>query len=641
MAITQNTFTGNGTTVLYSFSFPYLDQSHVKATLNGTPTTAFTFANATTLQFNSAPGAGVEIVIFRETDSDQAEAVFVAGSPIRAADLNQNNTQLLYVAQESSFTANEASTVAETALSQVSSSFVLANQALATANQAQLDATDAVNTSNQAQLDATAAVNTANAADLTSQGAVVTANAALVAVAAAVAYQPVADLAALALLTPSNAEFFELQDSTGADTDPSITGVPVGLVGVPGLTFRLRYDDPPGEYVFLGYFSNDSETRYFKVTGGSISGNVDVTGDLEVTGNFEITGDTDLIGTVVVTGDLEVTGDADFGDGTLVVNETDGRVGIGTDTPEATLDIVSQGTSNVRNALGRHYDNTTAFSQFKWIGGRARGNRANPSAVLNNDSLVSFNAKGYKATGWSNTVGGLYVYAAENWTDTATGTYITLRGAATGGTAVTEWARFTPTTASLPATVETTNLKNPSSGSAAITLDTSGNATAPSLVPPGTVQFYAASTAPAGWVKANGAQLSRSTYASLFAAIGTTFGAGDGSTTFNLPDLRGEFPRGWDDSRGLDSGRGFGSVQGQDYQSHTHGVTDPGHRHQQVYQRNQADHAVNGIVGDNGAFGDVLSFGTMQFSTTGISIQNSGASETRPRNIALLAIIKF
>jgi hypothetical protein len=100
MAITKNTFTGNGTTVLYSFSFPYLDQSHVKATLNGTPTTAFTFANATTLQFNSAPGAGVEIVIFRETDIDQSEAVFAAGSPIRAVDLNANFDQTLYVVQE-------------------------------------------------------------------------------------------------------------------------------------------------------------------------------------------------------------------------------------------------------------------------------------------------------------------------------------------------------------------------------------------------------------------------------------------------------------------------------------------------------------------------------------------------------------
>jgi nucleoid-associated protein YgaU len=81
-------------------------------------------------------------------------------------------------------------------------------------------------------------------------------------VASAVLYQPVLDLVALALLTPNDGEFFELQDSTGAESDPSITGVPIGLVGDTGLSFRLRYDDPPGEYVFLEYFATDSETRY-------------------------------------------------------------------------------------------------------------------------------------------------------------------------------------------------------------------------------------------------------------------------------------------------------------------------------------------------------------------------------------------
>ena len=64
------------------------------------------------------------------------------------------------------------------------------------------------------------------------------------------------------------------------------------------------------------------------------------------------------------------------------------------------------------------------------------------------------------------------------------------------------------------------------------------------LVPTGTVAYIAASSAPGGWLKCNGAAVSRTTYAALFAAIGTTFGAGDGSTTFKLPDLRGEFVRG-------------------------------------------------------------------------------------------------
>ena len=79
--------------------------------------------------------------------------------------------------------------------------------------------------------------------------------------------------------------------------------------------------------------------------------------------------------------------------------------------------------------------------------------------------------------------------------------------------------------------------------------------------PTGSVYTFAGATVPTGWLKCNGALLSRTTYAALFAVIGTTYGAGDGSTTFALPDLRGEFVRGFDDARGVDSGRIFGSAQ--------------------------------------------------------------------------------
>lgn len=77
-------------------------------------------------------------------------------------------------------------------------------------------------------------------------------------------------------------------------------------------------------------------------------------------------------------------------------------------------------------------------------------------------------------------------------------------------------------------------------------------------------------TCPTGYIKANGSLVNCTTYATLFSAIGTTFGVGDGSTTFTLPDLRGEFIRGWDDARGVDSGRGFGSWQVDMFKSHTH-----------------------------------------------------------------------
>ena len=61
---------------------------------------------------------------------------------------------------------------------------------------------------------------------------------------------------------------------------------------------------------------------------------------------------------------------------------------------------------------------------------------------------------------------------------------------------------------------------------------------------PGSVMYFAGNTVPTGYLEANGALVSRTTYSDLFAAIGTIYGAGDGSTTFKLPDLRAEFIRG-------------------------------------------------------------------------------------------------
>jgi len=152
--------------------------------------------------------------------------------------------------------------------------------------------------------------------------------------------------------------------------------------------------------------------------------------------------------------------------------------------------------------------------------------------------------------------------------------------------------------------------------------------------PAGSVQSFAMVTPPSGWLKANGALISRTTYATLFSAIGTTFGGGDGSTTFALPDLRGEFIRNWDDARGVDAGRVFGSSQGQNYQSHSHGVNDPGHLH--YYSRIESYGGSSYSGGGSG-----MSWSPTSGEYTNISIQPSGGTETRPRNVALLACIKY
>ncbi|WP_211104323.1 phage tail protein [Chromobacterium haemolyticum] len=80
--------------------------------------------------------------------------------------------------------------------------------------------------------------------------------------------------------------------------------------------------------------------------------------------------------------------------------------------------------------------------------------------------------------------------------------------------------------------------------------------------PAGEVAYFAMPSAPPGWLKCDGSSANRNAYPALFEAIGTRYGAGDGTTTFNLPDLRGEFIRGWSSDRPLvDAGRVFGSAQ--------------------------------------------------------------------------------
>ena len=160
----------------------------------------------------------------------------------------------------------------------------------------------------------------------------------------------------------------------------------------------------------------------------------------------------------------------------------------------------------------------------------------------------------------------------------------------------------------------------------------------------GEVAFFACSTPPSGWLKANGAAVSRTTYAALFAAIGTTFGAGDGRTTFNLPDLRGEFLRCLDDGRNIDRGRRLGSAQGDAIRNIT-GKLDGsamGSGNQVLEGKMIASGAIGTTYqqrqwsGDQGGWGEQ----SVSFDFDASRVVPT-ASENRPRNVALLACIKY
>ena len=92
MATTKKTHTGNGSTTNFPFDFPYIKQADVKVTLDNVATTAYTFANATTISFNSAPANNAAIAIYRSTDDSNLVATFYPGSAIRSSDLNDNYT---------------------------------------------------------------------------------------------------------------------------------------------------------------------------------------------------------------------------------------------------------------------------------------------------------------------------------------------------------------------------------------------------------------------------------------------------------------------------------------------------------------------------------------------------------------------
>ena len=180
MATTSNSYTGNNSTVDYSFTFPYLNASDIKVSLDNvvkTVTTHYTLHNATTIRFGTAPGQGVAIKIYRDTASANLAATFYPGSAIRSSDLNDNYTQNLYVTQEAE---NDANTALDNSRVLEGSAYVSAiskaTTAISTANTASTNATNAVTTANTASTNASSAVSTANTASTNASNAVTTAN---------------------------------------------------------------------------------------------------------------------------------------------------------------------------------------------------------------------------------------------------------------------------------------------------------------------------------------------------------------------------------------------------------------------------------------------------------------------------------
>lgn len=145
-------------------------------------------------------------------------------------------------------------------------------------------------------------------------------------------------------------------------------------------------------------------------------------------------------------------------------------------------------------------------------------------------------------------------------------------------------------------------------------------------VPVGTIIPMAQATVPFGYLECNGAPVSRISYSMLFSSIGTVYGNGDGVNTFNVPDLRGEFVRGWDHGRAIDIGRALGSTQSSQNLAHEHSL--------QIVQTTAGGVGTVAMDRRDSASGGSA---TMDANNKALS---SGGTEARPRNVALMYVIK-
>lgn len=169
----------------------------------------------------------------------------------------------------------------------------------------------------------------------------------------------------------------------------------------------------------------------------------------------------------------------------------------------------------------------------------------------------------------------------------------------------------------------------------------------PNVVPTGTIISFAGAAIPTGWLLCDGSAVSRTTYSGLFTALASAWGSGDGSTTFNLPDLRGQFMRGVDGSAGNDpdnatrtasnaggnTGNNVGTVESNGIGSHSHVLTVLA-----TCAAGNTPTTSNYIAGGAGTWGPGTGCGGFVNNTT--SISSIGGSETRPKNVYVNYIIK-
>lgn len=255
-----NDFTGDGTTVDFTFTFPYLNKTEVQVRFGEYPnytypdyTTEYTVsdANPTVVTFVTAPADGEDFRIFRCTDGTNLPATFQAGSAIRAADLNDNFEQMLYLVQDANVRSEDTQIVGDDAYDR-------SVEALNTANQALDNSEEAIETAERAEGKADAALDI---------------------VASQIAGVVVQNVGELPATGASDLLVYTVIDSTGIENFSPLTGLPPGFVGDNGMSVKLQWQQDYGTYIFLSSQATDSDHRYVQVAGDNMTGNLTIDTD--------------------------------------------------------------------------------------------------------------------------------------------------------------------------------------------------------------------------------------------------------------------------------------------------------------------------------------------------------------------------
>ena len=369
------TATGDGSTTTYTIGFTYIDSSDVKARVNNILTTAFSVSGSS-VTFTTAPPNGQSVKIFRDTDNQTIQADFQSGSALRAVDLNDNFTQLLFVTQEST-------DVSDTATNDAANAITISNNAVATSNLANTNSSNAVTTSNlslanstaaqtsaanantnatlalnnsresdgsggftssidkannaitisnsastvasQSLTDSATAISTANSSAVTAASAVTTANAASAtaaaaqnAVAAVLVYDPIANVSSIPG-SPSDGDRIEVADSTGIQSFSPLAGMPSGFTGSSQLSVRLNYTSSGSTWNWTDYSAQDPDARYYLKSSGTTNATNIATNATNIATKMPLAGGT-FTGAVNFDDNVVIKGDSTNGSGKLTLN---------------------------------------------------------------------------------------------------------------------------------------------------------------------------------------------------------------------------------------------------------------------------------------------------------------------------------